>query len=492
MRPTEARLRLAFAEILGSVLTTAGAITVASATACGGAAAHDPNAGNSQPTVGTPTPGVDTAFRSACGDLATKTLLDDFNASPPVDGAEQRSETAFKNLGSPGMGVVPYIPPGEDDQWTASNGPVSGELCKTATDKNACLAKVDGYRVLPVDRSACVMQYASSNNGYGPACTVSYILYTRGDEIGVARTNDETHALIGTIDTLDEALWAAGTQGYQRVCNNQPSDSTYRTTSDGGYDLTVQKAMCGAPTILATVHVDPAGKVTLLSTSTIPEQPCAIAGRRPDGFGSSPVAADDAVGAYFASMATLEAASIVAFRRLGRELAALGAPRALLDRIARAAKDEIRHARATRALAEKYGATPAAPRVAPASTRSLYAIAEENAREGCVRETFGALVAHLQRVRATDADVRASMEAIADEETEHAALSWDIAAWLEAQLGNDERARLADVRREAAVELARELAAPVDARVRSAAGLPSVGEALTMLATLEDRVVLAA
>jgi hypothetical protein len=102
------------------------------------------------------------------------------------------------------------------------------------------------------------------------------------------------------------------------------------------------------------------------------------------------------------------------------------------------------------------------------------------------------LVAHLSCARAADEDVRASMLAIATEETEHAALSWDIAAWLESRLGEEDRTRLAEVRREAVLELARELAAPLDRRVRAAAGLPDVAEALQMLARLEERVMLAA
>ena len=134
-------------------------------------------------------------------------------------------------------------------------------------------------------------------------------------------------------------------------------------------------------------------------------------------------------------MASLEAASVTAFRRLHRQLEAFGAPRELLARVRKAAKDEIRHARTTGALARKYGATPRAPRIAPTSeSPSLFAVALENAREGCVRETYGALVAHLQTTRAADPEVRACMAVIADEETEHAALSWDVAAWLESRV----------------------------------------------------------
>ena len=181
-------------------------------------------------------------------------------------------------------------------------------------------------------------------------------------------------------------------------------------------------------------------------------------------------------------MATLEAASVTAFRRLHRQLAAYGAPRELLARIRTAARDEIRHARATTALARKYGVTPAAPHIdAEGAAPSLLAIAIENAREGCVRETYGALVAQRQMKRAEDDDVREVMIAIADEETEHAALSWDIAAWIGTQLAETDRARLVAERREAFTMLAIELTSGVDADVQKVSGVPNSREALRML-----------
>lgn len=112
---------------------------------------------------------------------------------------------------------------------------------------------------------------------------------------------------------------------------------------------------------------------------------------------------------------------------------------------------------------------------------SLFEIARDNAEEGCVRETYGALVAHLQASRAEDGEVRAAMSVIAEEETEHAALSWDLAAWLEAQLTDAERRALQAVREHAIVNLARDLSAPVEARLASAAGVPDSADALRLL-----------
>ena len=53
----------------------------------------------------------------------------------------------------------------------------------------------------------------------------------------------------------------------------------------------------------------------------------------------------------------------------------------------------------------------------------------ENAREGCVRETFGALIAMHQAERAGDPIIRRAMRRIAEEETRHAELAWEVASW---------------------------------------------------------------
>ncbi|HSO41203.1 MAG TPA: ferritin-like domain-containing protein, partial [Labilithrix sp.] len=371
--------------------------------------------------------------------------------------------------------------------WAGQNGELVGTMCARAADKTACLAKVQGFRLLPPTREACAAKYPADVYT-GVDCSTSYILYTRGTEIGVARTNDEIKALISTFDTLGEALWAASVAGYSRSCSggyDSLPDSEYRQTPDGGWDLSLIAGQCNEDLFKVLVHVDYAGNVTIISKEAVGQrQSCPVAGRRPAGFRSEEAPATATpIGEHFAGMATLEAASVTAFRHLHRQLRAHGAPRELLNRIRKAARDEIRHARATGALARKYGVTPSAPQIAASSAGvpSLFAIARENAREGCVRETYGALVAHLQKTRAADDDVRETMLAIADEETEHAALSWDIAAWIETKLGDAERAELATERRMAFASLAGELTSAVDPQIQRVSGVPDAREALRML-----------
>jgi len=129
-------------------------------------------------------------------------------------------------------------------------------------------------------------------------------------------------------------------------------------------------------------------------------------------------------------MAYLEAASVDAFEGMTRELVAHGAPARLRAGARRAARDEVRHARVTRNLAERAGGTVSPVRLQASRVRSLEEMAIENAVEGCVRETFSAAVAMIQAERATDMKVRHAMKRIARDETRHAELSWAVAQWL--------------------------------------------------------------
>jgi rubrerythrin len=142
-----------------------------------------------------------------------------------------------------------------------------------------------------------------------------------------------------------------------------------------------------------------------------------------------------------AMQAYYEAASVIAFERTAKALAANGAPAHLVARLVRAAAEEARHAALFRELAEKRGAVVELPR-AELRTPSLVEIALENATEGCVRETYGAVVAMHQAEHASDAELRAAFASIADDEADHAALSWELGAWLETQLPPHVRARV--------------------------------------------------
>ena len=214
-------------------------------------------------------------------------------------------------------------------------------------------------------------------------------------------------------------------------------------------------------------------------------------GRRPHGLrprrGTCAKKSDtrDRIGEYFERAAYLEDASIHAFRIMQVELAAHGAPEALISAAKRAERDEVRHALVTRNLARAHGGNSERARVSSRPVRSLEAMAIENAVEGCVRETYGALVAMWQAKAARDPAIARAMKKIAADETRHAALSWSLASWIESRLDAAARARVAAARKEALEALHREIAAPVDRALVVRAGIPVPCVQRKMLALLE-------
>ncbi|MBX3232257.1 MAG: hypothetical protein KF837_33330 [Labilithrix sp.] len=207
----------------------------------------------------------------------------------------------------------------------------------------------------------------------------------------------------------------------------------------------------------------------------------ATAGRRPPGFVAARPHGRDDLAALFLANAELEAASVDAFQWLERELEAHGAPERLVRWAARAAVEEARHAEEMTALARRFGAESALDRdrVEP-TIRDLDAIALDNAVEGCVLETYAALVATWQAERATEPAVRATMRGIAADETSHAALSWALHRWALARVADPSRVVAAQ-----AAGFARLRAAiardDLSAETRRRAGLPSRTEALALL-----------
>jgi hypothetical protein len=211
-----------------------------------------------------------------------------------------------------------------------------------------------------------------------------------------------------------------------------------------------------------------------------------VTGRRPAGL-EAPQRTDAAVplGAYFAECARLEAASVTAFDFLAAELASHGAPRALARRAERAARDEVKHAVVMRALAARWGAAVEESAVSGPVERSLEDLARENAVEGCVRETFGALLATLQGRAAKDRVVGAVLRRIARDETRHAALAWAVSAWAEPRLDPAARARVREARRAAVRELRHEASREPHESLASVAGMPRAPRARALVDAME-------
>lgn len=200
-------------------------------------------------------------------------------------------------------------------------------------------------------------------------------------------------------------------------------------------------------------------------------------GRLPSDTKPCPVG--ETIGDRLARQAYYEAVSVVAFERLVVALERAGAPEVLVARARRAADDEARHASIFRDLAAHHGVSTPELDVAHAAP-TLFELAVENASEGCVRETLGAVITMHQAEHAASAEIRAAFAAICDDEAEHAAFSWELRSWFDTRLDARERARV-DAAYRAALEAARAEACESPDAPGLAIGLPSAPRTRRML-----------
>lgn len=337
-----------------------------------------------------------------------------------------------------------------------------------------------------LDDSAC-FQTIEDLSKPNPECDTDgkclpFALTTSHDSVERIESLSEIRRLFGAIDTPAEAVIVALWNGLKPSCPD-PIESLRGTevrSNAQGYEVRSEWSNCGGPQFDQMISVPADGHASSLASQIIGTSGC-IAGRRPAGLQAACASARGG-GEFFAQMAHLEAASVFAFERLARELMQLGAPRGLIAGAASALLDELRHAQLTAALARRFGARPHAPCVQDRPLRSRWEIALENAVEGCVRESFGAIVTQHQAVTARDPLVARCMISIAADEARHAELAWHIARWLEPQLSAAERATLRDARGLALLALAHEAAAPaLTPQEELLIGLPSARTSLQLI-----------
>lgn len=367
-----------------------------------------------------------------------------------------------------------------------------GTPCIGATD-DTCLAiakPTDTDRVnFPGDWWKVPAEY--------PYSGLRRLVYTRGPDVGYVGTIPQLIEFMSGVDTPFEATFLAS-EAMQRYvsCDGKPN-ARFVT---GGIELITHYSTCGAVvganpprTIISTyevrLFVGTDGTMKVLQTAFLHSSAggyyCGPApGRRPEGLEPSACSEADDLGAYFAESARLEAASVHAFERLAEELTLHGAPKRLVRAARRARADEVRHARTTRALAKRFGARPRAAKVRRVAPRDLMSILRENAIEGCVRETYAALLATHQARNATDPSIARAMRTIARDETRHAALAWDVAEWAERDLDATQRAELAQLRAQTVAELE---ASTTRGREVPEAGLPDRSTALRLVRSLFAR-----
>jgi hypothetical protein len=339
------------------------------------------------------------------------------------------------------------------------------------------------------DRVSCENAYAAALAGYTPPLSrpaalpythgfVDYVAFTRGDQVGIAVDASGLGGLLGEVDTPNEALLAfIVVAGYAGNCQTLYGYG-------GGYYMVVSTAptSCGAGYLTHRLQVTTEGVVSATGFGTMT---MGCIGRRPRGLELSRlVAGAAATGSYYARIAELEAAAVIAFEFMLAELTQAGAPEVLLRRVEDAKRDEVRHARVMAALAARYGASMTEPHVAPRVSRTLLEMALENIAEGCVRETWGALSARYQSETAESVGDRLLWAEVADDEARHAELSWDLHAWFMSQLSPAEQLELEAAQQRAWDGLMQELDVEPDPEVQRLAGVPSRSMALELAADL--------
>jgi hypothetical protein len=352
-----------------------------------------------------------------------------------------------------------------------------GRRCAGATDETceSLVAQDEG----PIGREHC-----------GPdACNELSVLTTRDDEVRRWVTVNELKELVGEIDSVDDALLLVYALDYHVVCQDDHVKQTTVQEVDDGYLVYVTQEIlrCSDPTLLRRIKlsVSRTGAIHSETVSEVTINEAVCPGRAPEGLRSASIRRGQSkLGDFLARCAHLEAASIFSFTRLARELEAHGAPAHLVARAREARSDEARHAAAVGALARAHGGELVPVVTDTLHVRPLEEMALENAVEGCVRETYAALIAAHQAERAEDPALRRAMRAIAQDEAGHASLSHAVHAWLDPQLAPESRERIRRAQWRALVELAQALRNPTDAELERAAGLPSPRVARRLLVEL--------
>ena len=222
----------------------------------------------------------------------------------------------------------------------------------------------------------------------------------------------------------------------------------------------------GGPADAGAPEADPV--VAMISCEV---EVCRPAGRRPALAMGVAMKQSEGVASWLREVAELEAASIDAFAELRDELSAHAAPRALVDATVRAEADEVLHARLVGQLASRAGARPVRPEVLRTEPRGLFALAQHNASEGCVREAYGALAALHQAHNASSPEVRAGFLRIAQDEARHALLSLALDDWMRSKL-SARQVRALEEERALAVEALADQVGAEDALTRAVLGLP--------------------
>lgn len=346
----------------------------------------------------------------------------------------------------------------------------AGTKCAGATDPASCLLAV----------TTIVPDWGGMDRA---------LITATGDRVQtVSPASASLASFLVPIDSEQEAFLLAKAAYYQLDCT-APIEQVVRPVPGGYQVIGKTGTACGPGQDIYrhTLLVSPDGTISEQSAELLVKtEPNCVIGRRPEGLCQPrTLRVQAALGRHFADMAQLEAASVDAFVVLRAELGCHGAPGSLLRLAERAAADEVRHTRMTERLARRYGGRLVPAQVVARPLRALAQVALENEIEGCVRETYGALLGCWQAEHAAEPLIRRAMARIAADELRHAALSWQVRNWAVRRLGRTTRSELQAARRQAIRTLRAELWQEPPAAVAQAAGLPSPPQALELATQME-------
>jgi len=319
------------------------------------------------------------------------------------------------------------------------------------------------------------------------------LITTQGDTIQVLQSEYEIKAFLGQLNNPQKVFSWMHIHGMTLSCKfNDSAVVTHDNgqTWDGVYTETTES--CN-PIIRERVRVKinvESWLITETDRSEIKRIDGACIGRKPPGalsFRQSNTQVNyHELGITFARHAAYEAASVIAFEHLEKELSMYGAPNDMLERIQIAAEDERRHAAQVELLAIRYGNQAEVFSVESAPLRNLESIAIDNMSEGCIGESWGALIGLYQAENAKDPVIAETMHQIALEEVEHASLSWAIHDWIMPKLSVQASERVRVAQKSSLEKLIKKSTAPIEQSHVLLAGLPEPTIALHLAEKLTE------
>lgn len=381
----------------------------------------------------------------------------------PLQGLKMTRAPSFLALVQPSWEYPRAVPP-TSGTFAARLVGSAGWRCGGAHDERAC------EEALRTSLANVVLH--SGSDTLSPRA----LIVQQGDAVQTLETWSALKALLGPIDTVSEAALVATLHDYRIECGVSSVEARGQS-----YRVLAMTGACDSKigTHVLEVGRDASLKVVSESFQTLTHE-CNY-GRRPLGYEDVGLASDATLHQTLVRAMQLEHASVSAFVQIAWMLRRLHAPRSLVWRACSAAHDEQRHTSMLRELVARYGAVP---ELAPVTTRPFtdrYELALANATEGCVHEAFAALLAWEQAWRAKDHRIGEVMRVIAADETRHAALSWDLAAWLQPQLSERQSARLRQAQDRALGRLRSEWDVPFASSLYELAGMPEPARGVALV-----------